>query len=88
MEGRVSSAAGDAGLDRYAALTAVAIRRSGRAIRACIANITTVPAGHPIRDGREAPPPLPPAPREPMTDLSFFGASFASGLVIFLGMIV
>lgn len=71
-----------------ASLADVVIRRSGAAIQACLANIATVPAGHPIREGRQAVPAVIPPAREPMTDLGFFAASFASGFVIFFGMIV
>lgn len=73
---------------REASLADVVIRRSSHAIKACLANIATVPTGHPIREGRDPVPPLTLSAREPMTDLGFFGASFASGFVIFFGMIV
>jgi hypothetical protein len=79
----VRSAAAD-----EASLANVVIRRSGHAIKACLANIATVPTGHPIREGRGPVTPVALRTREPMTDLGFFGASFASGFVIFFGMIV
>lgn len=70
-----------------ASLGDIAIRRSGEMLHACLANIATVPDRHPIRSGFGMPHEETGA-REPMSDLAFFGASFASGFVIFFGMIV
>lgn len=48
--------------------------------------LTKEGAGHPFR--KRFPPPAPLPVRESVTDLAFFGASFISGFIIVMGMIV